>query len=132
MIIKKESKIISYKMWWWWGLGLLTVAPPIFTGDDSFFKLHIVFNFSELKFRANLFRIKIYGYFIWVQIFQISLCSRNKLRKALESMLIAEKAINMFVLNGAIAKRWLCCTMHGLVDICLHPCFLSMYLIGYI
>ena len=53
-------------MWWWWGLGLLTVAPPIFTGDDSFFKLHIVFNFSELKFRANLFRIKIYGYFIWV------------------------------------------------------------------
>ena len=62
----QQSKIISYKMWWWWGLGLLTVAPPIFTGDDSFFKLHIVFNFSELKFRANLFRIKIYGYFIWV------------------------------------------------------------------
>ena len=41
-IMANKKEIVHFfhnKMWWWWwwcGLGLLTVAPPIFTGDDGF------------------------------------------------------------------------------------------------
>ena len=38
--------IVSYKMCrWWWALGLLSVAPPIFTGDFFHFCVFHIYHF---------------------------------------------------------------------------------------
>ena len=38
--------IVSYKMCrWWWALGLLSVAPPIFTGDFSLYVFFYIYHF---------------------------------------------------------------------------------------
>ena len=46
-------------MWWWWwcGLGLITVAPPIFTGDDGFDHTQRFSKKQILIFLKTIFRL---------------------------------------------------------------------------